>query len=341
VERLQNENGIRFYGQGIVFSGKPLVMQEAASSNDSVTVEFLARPKREINNMVPSMITLYDGHREQFIFGQWKKELIIRIPAATADHARYREIGVDNALTTDKTHVVAVTSTRETTGIYIDGIMKKSFRRFSLIPKDRQLSGRLVLGNSPEGTHSWKGSFFGVAIYDRILNGEEILRNKLAWQKYGQPLVSGEAKPVALYLFDEHNGDEIHDHSGAGNNLLIPATFQPLRRIVLGLPDEWFSRGNLMDVTVNILGFVPFGFFLVAWLRLAKNLPAPGVYALSLLIGFCLSLAIELAQTYIPTRDSSFKDVFSNTIGTAAGAFLAQYALPTLHKVKGDSQLIL
>ena len=286
------------------------------------------------------MITLYDGHREQFIFGQWKKELIIRIPAATADHhARYREIGVDNVLTTDKTHVVAVTSTQEMTDIYIDGILKKRFRRFSLIPKDRQLSGRLILGNSPEGTRSWKGSLFGVAIYDRTLNNEEILRNKRAWQKYGQPLVSGEAKPVALYLFDkhDHDGDEIHDYSGAGNNLLIPATFQPLRRIILGLPDEWFSRANLMDVTVNILGFVPFGFFLVASLRLAKNFSAPGVYGLSLLIGFCLSLAIELAQTYIPTRDSSFKDVFSNTMGTAVGAFLTKYALPTLHKGKGDS----
>ena len=94
-----------------------------------------------------------------------------------------------------------------------------------------------------------------------------------------------------------------------------------------------------MDITVNILGFLPFGFFLSAWLRLVKNLPAPRAYGISILLGFCLSLAIELIQVYLPTRDSSLMDVFSNTMGTAAGVLLFKYVLPVLHKIKGDRVL--
>ena len=128
VEWLQNGNGIRFFGQGIVFSAEPIVIQKTAAINPSVTIELLVRPHREINNMVASILTLYDGNIEQFIFGQWKKELIICIPAARAEHHKhYREIGVENVLKRDTTHLITVTSSQETTDIYIDGTLEKRF----------------------------------------------------------------------------------------------------------------------------------------------------------------------------------------------------------------------
>jgi VanZ family protein len=358
VEWVQNGEGIRFYGQGMILSRGPMVVQGTASGNASVTIELLARPHKEISTLVASMLTLYDGQREQFIFGQWKKELIIRVPALKADnHKRYREIDVQNILNKDTTHLITVISNRETTAIYIDGKPAKRSRLFSLIPKDQRLSGQLVLGNSPEGTNPWNGTFLGVAIYDDMLTSQEIRDHFHAWQKHGQPLVSNEhagsqsdkptspraAKPVALYLFDEHNNDKIRDQARAHNDLLIPAAFKPLRTMILGMPerDQWFSRANLKDVAINILGFAPFGFFLSAWLRRVKNLPAPRVYGITLLIGACLSLAIELIQVYLPARDSSLMDVFSNILGTALGVFIFKYGFPVFHKVKGDSQLII
>ncbi len=358
VEWMQNGEGIRFYGQGMILSRDPLVIQGTASGNASVTIELLARPNKEISTMVASILTLYDGQQEQFIFGQWKKELIIRIPAVKADnHRRYREIGVENILNKDTTHLITVISNREKTAIYIDGKPAKRSRLFSLIPKDQRLSGQLVLGNSPEGTNPWNGTFLGVAVYDDMLTSQEIRDHFHAWQKHGQPLVSNEhagsqsdkptslraAKPVALYLFDEHNNDKIRDQARAHNDLLIPATFKPLRRTSLGMPerDQWFSRANLKDVAINIIGFAPLGFFLSARLRRVKNLPAPCVYGVTLLIGTCLSLAVELVQAYLPARDSSLMDVFSNILGTAFGVFIFKYALPVFHKVKGDSHLIL
>ena len=343
VEWLRDGKGIRFYGQGMVVSKEPLVTRQTTSRSGSITMELLIRSLKEHNNMVATILTLYMPHQEQFIFGQWKKELIIRIPAAkAAGQRRYREIGLANVLKKDTTHLITVSSRKETTDIYVDGQLGKSFPNFSLVPAAGGLSGYLILGNSPEGINSWNGAFLGLAVYDRSLSGKEALDHFHAWQKHERPVLSEEKKPLALYLFDEQ-GEQIQDRSGNQNNLLIAATFHPLRRTVLGAPekDQWFSRWNLTDVATNILGFAPFGFFLSAWLRLVKNLPAPRVCGISILLGFCLSLAIELVQVYLPARDSSLMDVFSNILGTALGVFIFKYALPVFHKVKGDSQLIL
>jgi hypothetical protein len=338
VALVQNEKGIRFYGQGIVFGQNVLAIHEAASRKPSFTIELILRPQREVNNMVSYILTLYNGQREQFILGQWKKELIIRAPVPRADgHSQYREISIENILEKNTTHLLAVTSSQDITDIYIDGSLKKSFPHFSLIPKDQQqLSGNLILGNSPEGTNPWNGTLFGLSIYDCSLPGEELHNHFLSWQQGGQLFLTEKSKPLARYLFDDYQGERIRDYSGNGHDLLIPAVFHSLRKVVLSLPgrNEWLDRWNIMDITVNVFGFVPFGFFLYAWLRQGQNIPAPSGYGLSILLGFCLSLGIELAQAFIPGRDSSLMDVLSNTIGTAAGAYLGNYALPFLRRVR-------
>jgi VanZ family protein len=337
VEWIANENGIRFYGQGIVFNPKPLVTQENAPNNTSLTIEFRVRPLKEYTTMSPSIITLYgDNHFERFIFAQWKTQLIIRIPASSpGNQKRYREVALNSALIRETTHLITVTSGKETTSFYIDGKLRKIVR-FSLISADQRLSGRLIIGTSPEGTcsRSWEGCILGLAIYDRILTETEVFDHYHAWQNQGQQLFPVEAKTVALYLFNEHGGEQIRDQSATGNNLVIPATFQPLHRTILGMPakDEWFSHSNLRDVMVNILGFMPFGFYLHKLLRRTMKLSFLGAYGFTSFAGFLLSLAIELAQVYLPTRDSSLLDVINNVLGTALGALL-QICLSTLFRV--------
>lgn len=340
VEWVRNGRGIRFYGQGTVFSQEPLVIQNAASRNTSVTVELWIRPDKDITNMVPSILTLYgDNQSKQFMIGQWKNELIIRIPAIkVVSRKHYREISIGNALIKERTNLITVTSSKEATDVYVNGKLEERFPHYALIPDDTGFSGYLILGNSAEGKQSWSGTFLGIAIYDQTLDGKEALTSYHVWQRQGQPFLSGEKKPVALYLFDEHDGEQIRDHSGFRNSLLLPSSFRPFHRTILQMPekDSFFSRWNTEDITVNILGFVPFGFFLSAWLLKVKHLTAPRVYGLTFLIGSCLSLAIELIQAYLPTRDSSLTDVISNTMGTAAGILLLKYALPILHKIKGN-----
>ena len=338
VEWIQNGNGIRFYGQGAVFSQEPLVIHKTASRNSSVTIELLVRPHKETVNRVRTILTLFDGNQpEPFMVGQWKKELIIRVPAVKAsDRTRYREISVDNAFIKETTHLIAVTSSKERTDVYINGKLSGRFPRYSLIPQDRGLSGRILLGNSPDGNNPWNGTIIGLAIYNDALDGQDARDHYSSWQHPGQQLFLANKKPIALYLFNEHVGKQIADHSGHRNDLVMPASFHPLRKTFLEMPgkDQWFRRSNLTDIAINLFGFVPFGFFLSAWLLQVKNLTASRVLSISIFSGFCLSLAIELTQVYIPTRDSSLMDVISNVLGASIGVFLLKYTLPIFHKLK-------
>ena len=212
MEWIQNGNGIRFYGQGIVFSRESLVTPAVTSRKAPFTIELLIRPIKEPDENMPSILTLYDGNLEQIIISHWKTTLIIQSAYGQNEH---REIGIANALRKDITHLIIVTSGEEGTDIYVDGKIEKSFPH-SLLPDDQKPAGYLILGNSPGGDSPWNGAFFGLAILDRSLSGEEALAHYRAWQERGQPLFSGNEKPLALYPFDEHGGDQILDRSGSG-----------------------------------------------------------------------------------------------------------------------------
>ena len=325
AEWIANRNGIRFFGHGIIHNPELLSIQRNASRSEAITIEIMVRPYQESNKGVTSILTLFDQQREHFILCQWKTMLIIRVPSVKPDNTkRYREIGIASALERDTSHLVTVTSRTNATVIYVDGKLRKSAPNFSLVPRNKTISGRLVLGNSPEGTNPWNGSILGLAIHDRVLSSGEVLDNYKAWTRRGQPLFSETEKPIALYRFDERSGDVIRDHSGNRNHLLLPATFQPLRRVILGVSgrDQWLGRNNLVDVSINVLGFAPFGFFFAAWLHQGINLSERRVFLITILVGFCLSLAVELAQSYLPTRDSSLLDLAFNTLGAALGVAL-------------------
>ncbi len=76
------------------------------------------------------------------------------------------------------------------------------------------------------------------------------------------------------------------------------------------------SRGEWLDVLLNVYLFVPFGFLgglLVGGWRGALW------FALA---GAALSYGVESIQLYLPGRDASYRDVFLNTVGAFAGAGL-------------------
>ena len=75
------------------------------------------------------------------------------------------------------------------------------------------------------------------------------------------------------------------------------------------------------DFSLNILAYLPFGFLLAYMMRDHRSVPR--VMFLSTLSGLVMSLSMEYAQMYLPTRVSSNTDLISNVLGTFIGAIIA------------------
>ena len=76
-----------------------------------------------------------------------------------------------------------------------------------------------------------------------------------------------------------------------------------------------------LDVFLNVLLFVPFGFGLAEKLR-EKKVSRLATLVIAWAAGALLSYAIELAQFYMPMRDSGWEDVVTNSTGSLVGFLL-------------------
>jgi hypothetical protein len=132
-------------------------------------------------------------------------------------------------------------------------------------------------------------------------------------------------------------------------------------------PDWTRNRSDWEDVVINIAGFVPFGFLLfVSFAKSRKGirLQASGIslktrkegfgkkeeenppqspffkegkeairrdaalaVVLAVAVGFGVSFAIEYLQAYLPSRDSSLRDLITNVLGTFIGALASAWMM--------------
>jgi VanZ family protein len=84
------------------------------------------------------------------------------------------------------------------------------------------------------------------------------------------------------------------------------------------------------DIAANVLGYVPYGFLGMA--ALYSVVRRSFALALVVVSGAALSLALEAAQSYLPTRVAASLDVAANIGGLGAGALFAAAFLPQLHE---------
>lgn len=76
---------------------------------------------------------------------------------------------------------------------------------------------------------------------------------------------------------------------------------------------------------LNILFFFPFGIGW-AWWTSATNRRRLHRWFVAGVAGLLLSLTVEYLQLFVPVRDSSWDDVFMNTLGMLIGWLLYRYA---------------
>jgi glycopeptide antibiotics resistance protein len=84
------------------------------------------------------------------------------------------------------------------------------------------------------------------------------------------------------------------------------------------------KKPHSIDFLLNVLLFVPYGFGLSAQAR-KRRAPKWIIFLIALTIGAATCYTVEFLQYFIPSRDSGWDDVFSNTLGSVVGFVLFEF----------------
>jgi VanZ family protein len=110
--------------------------------------------------------------------------------------------------------------------------------------------------------------------------------------------------------------------------LIVHASLQPFRGwrvppegMLHFLAAPWPRYITLEDILVNLAAYVPLGLLLA--LALKARLGAPAAVLLAAALSTALSLVMESAQSFLPSRISSNVDVLANGAGALVGAMAA------------------
>jgi glycopeptide antibiotics resistance protein len=331
VAWLPDQRGVHFYGQSIMASSELRNNGELPLFPDkSITMEIHLRPLL-VTSSLPNILTLYDGRTPDIFFiGQWRSDLIIKSrtdnPAMRKKGKVYREIGINNVLIKDQDCLLTITSAAGGTAVYINGKLSHFYANYHMLAGMTERPLRLVLGNSPSGKSYWTGHLMGLAVYNRVLSIDQVLKSYESWTTMTPASTPTEEGCLALYSFKEGKGTMAHSEINSNDMLIIPERFKPIQRKILSpflLGYQW-NLSALQDVTTNIFGFIPFGFFFSALIIKTARTRRLSAYLIIVVLGTGLSVAIEMTQAYLPMRDSSLTDVVMNSAGTILGIVIFQ-----------------
>jgi VanZ like family/Concanavalin A-like lectin/glucanases superfamily len=233
---------------------------------------------------------------------------------------KQRSVFVDHVFRKGEKTLVTLTSSGDVLDMYVDGVLKKSVRSMKIEGAD--FAGTLIVANAPYGNLSWKGTFRGLAFYDRALRPDEINEDYDLWQRHRELIARKTAPPYSLYLFNELSGERLHNAGKAGPDLVIPKYYFIFRPGFL-VPFWKEYRPNwdyAKNLAINVFGLVPLGFcFSALFARFSGHKRS---LLCATLLGFSVSLTIEILQAFMPTRYSGTTDLITNTSGAALGAWL-------------------
>jgi hypothetical protein len=322
VKWLQNENGIHFgrYGQAYSATSWDISSKPTAPGERSFTVEIWLHPWEGNYPGVSAICSIGDGSRPpKFAIAQSGSDLMVRGQFLDdTENSHLRKLWLDDAFHNGGPRFMTLTSGAQGTALYLEGLLQK---RYALTLTIDNFFGPILLGHAPAGHQPWTGDLLGLAVYEKALTAGEVSEHYKEWQDANTGMLIASQGVAAFYPFDERTGDVIHNRAGSAPSLLIPARFGVLHPTILSFGFT-FDRAGLDDIVINILGFMPFGFVLYAYLQYAKRLGKLRSLLLTVFLGGITSLAIELLQVYLPSRESSLLDLIDNTLGTALGTAL-------------------
>jgi VanZ like family/Concanavalin A-like lectin/glucanases superfamily len=321
VSWLSAGSGVLFRKHGSIVSAGPFKAR-ASQGDNSCSLEIWLKPSRVDSGGMILAFYWPEGRVVPFALRQFRDVLVLEHGARSRFDKR-AEMYVSEVFAIQKPVLVTITSGNAGTATYVDGKLVKNVPSFTI--SNRDLTGQFVVGNAPTTTYSWSGQLKGLAVYDRELSAAGVSQNFLDWTN-GSNLNSAKSEGVvARYFFDEGKGNVIHNQAGSATDLLIPEHFFVLHEQFLEPPWEEFHPGwnYWKNIGINVVGFIPLGFFFYAYFSQLQKFGNPVV--LTIVLGFAVSLTIEVLQSFLPTRDSGMTDLITNTFGTAVGVMAIRH----------------
>lgn len=327
-EWLTNESGIYFNSSGIAYTDKGQLIP----SEKQVTIELWLKERSDSKNWGPrDIFSFYDGKPSPpLLIGQYAGHIYLFSRFELSNGEKWYNIfQSQKRFERGKPHLVAVTFGDGEKAIYIDGELENKNKIDVKHKADIHLSGRLVIGNSPKNKKGWWGEIKGLAIYNRILSLNEIKRHSSEVPLFGMRKLAEASGSVALYTFEEGDGNKINSITGDQRPFCIPARKFAIPDTIFHLPfddmriESIFAFNMLKDFLPNIFFFLPYGVLLSIILIRTYQISYFYCFFIVILTGGLFSFSVEFAQLFFPTRTSGMSDVLSNTLGSGLGFLVA------------------
>jgi len=327
VTWLKNRNGLHFGRYSTVLSSSEFRTTSAHNPAPG-SLEIWLQPRRIWD--FGTFLTFYiPGSPLQLSLCQSQTSLLLQ--AAIQDgqyHTELNDLYVERVFGQTGPAFITVTSGTPGTAVYIDGVVAKRAPQVRL--STQAFAGRLALGDSAEQGDSWSGQVLGLSTYNRELTATQVLEHYGTWTQQGKPQIAGDEGNTALYLFDEHAGRIIHSKGWPDADLYIPEKYTVLGQLFLESPWREFRRSKDYGgaIVKNIVGFMPFGCCFYAYFSVVRQTKRAALA--TVILGFAVSLTIEVLQALLPTRDSGTTDLITNTLGTYIGVLSYKAVNPIL-----------
>ena len=323
VEWIENQSGIRFSKDSIaytnVFNGR---IGGDFSDLKTFSVEIALKLEETYKDKFKFIFVLHNGQdRNQLLMAQWHSSIILMNGDDYAHRRKTKRLVVDTAVLPTSTLFLTITTNSHGTKLYFEDKLISENKDLILdFPNHGKVM--LVLGNSVYGENPWQGDIYGLAFYQSVLTSQDIKIHFAKWSNENNFSFAKNVRPFILFPFDEKEGRWASDISVGRHSLFIPKTMETLKKKFLRVPrkEMRFRTNFIVDIFLNILGFIPFGFLLSANLNDRSDIFRK--YRVLITVGLCLmvSLIIEIIQAWLPLRRSSLSDLLLNVFGGWIGS---------------------
>jgi hypothetical protein len=290
VSWLAGSDGLQFGDHGNIRSSGTF---DALSSKHEgpCSLEIWLQPRRAIASN--TLLSFYTARNVSFMIRQQIDDVVfLRGPRQLGQRAKLNSIDIARVFRRGENVLVTLTTNARIATVYVDGETARVSSSFGLSSKD--FVGELIIGHAPDENDNWSGQLWGLSVYNYELTAAETKQHYDLWAKGDHPQISEMQPPVALYLFNEKTDRTVRDQVGSGPDLYIPKYYEVADHSFLEPPWKEFypGRGYYENLGLNIVAFIPLGFFLRAYFKTRKSIRRPALT--SVVAGLLVSLTIEI-----------------------------------------------